>query len=771
MTGGDVDCHGLSNGCYTVTPGCNTCEWPGCSTNRCYPSIIDVSTNSNGFSSNCNLNNNDTSKGYGAELPPPCGLNTRSDCGSGCCWDTTLCFPIEESCKSGDNSISIPKFTQKPTLGMDTSIALCIWNYTVQNVISKFLKFVASYYDWLYCQIGLYQYNQYVLNALEDTNTNGDENQQLYARLAQNTGFNRTAQKSGNGFAFAPQTFLQTPLKPGAENIKPVVFNAVCCKSPELSACTNLPVGESTCAEGGCPPNLRFTPATLLPGEDMGQTCPVDTSQIPTFQEAYGGGLAPNPGNAYTPPAKLTAQVFQFFGWMESTLENLDVASCVCGNICNLLSNLVNLDSGSKTVRDFILSSTLGGSSSSSNTKLGCGNLYNEGVLVDSGDSIVGLLELIESVFNSLGVLEAGDTGEALLAKLCQCMISAAAGGTPCNINASVINSAHLGSSSPNESMGALPLSISTNCWGGSGNSNIYVKPVANTNQVVLNNHINNKDSINVIAYQEIQYRMQFFAAITDLLQYVLFDRDCEFKEDDKDDCSSCTGCTPTAEDWLTYRCKKGTGDGNCVVCSGACAGFRRKDNFNPLTSITALKYWLKLLTLDRSDQPNEPTYCQQVDQIYNEAITAIYNAYKDSDSDLTFVPDCGAPQFCCTTQLAANSCEYDCCSRMCKSTGGNCLLPVPAIDLRKAGYACGGCGSAPYTPVLGNCFRDFCINDENLVSDSNTNTFGDETVTTRDLENVQWSCYTNPCVVVPYCCDTYNCDNCCQPSSCEVWG
>ena len=122
--------------------------------------------------------------------------------------------------------------------------------------------------------------------------------------------------------------------------------------------------------------------------------------------------------------------------------------------------------------------------------------------------------------------------------------------------------------------MGGLPLSIATNCWGGSGNSNIYVKPVANTNQVVLNNNINNKDSVNVIAYQEIQYRMQFFAAITDLLQYVLFDRDCEFKEDDKDDCSSCTGCTPTAEDWLTYRCKKGTGDGNCVVCSGACAGF-----------------------------------------------------------------------------------------------------------------------------------------------------------------------------------------------------
>jgi len=652
----------------------------------CNPSVLALTQEFNG---KCTT---DTSscpdgcsvQGYGRSLPPPCGLNTGGNCGTGCCWDSTLCFPVHEVCQSGENTVTIPKFGQAPTISPDTSIALCIWNYTVQNVISKILKFIASYYDWLYCQIGLYNYNRFVLSNSADP---------TYAKAYMGNINNQC----GQGYPYAPQTFTEID-GTDLDGVGPVV-NSVA----GIGSCVYAPVG---------------IPCKNTPG------------QIPTFTNTYGKGLANNPGNAFTPPARLSSQVFQWFGWAETTLDDLDIANCVCGNLCNFLQMLINVDNSSSVIRNFVLQSTLSGPGATAQpTQLGCGNLYDEGVLVDGVGNIVGILDLMSEVFTTLGITSGGADGEALLQKLCACLIKSAAGGANCN--------------NPSSLELAFPGDIGERCWG--SNTTVYVYD--DGGDIQLDPCRNTTESINVVQYQELQYRMQFFAALTDLLQYVLFDRDCDFPEDD--DCTSCAA--PTAEDWLTYRCKKGTGDGNCVVCSGACAGFRRKDDFNPLTSIIAVRYWLALLGLDRSDVAGNKTYCQQVDTLYNEAVTAIYNAYKGTEGDINFIPDCGAPQFCCTTNLAANSCSYDCCGKTCKSTGNGCLLPVPALDTRKAGYTCGGCGSAPYTPALGNCFDVLCLgNTESGTSESVTFSTG---VT-------NWGCYANPCVTIPYCCNTVSCAN-----------
>ena len=704
-------------------------------TNACNPSVLAVSQGANGYCAS----NLDTcsdgclNQGYGRSLPPPCGLNTGGNCGTGCCWDSTLCFPVNDVCQSGENTVTIPKFGQAPTISSDTSIALCIWNYTVQNVISKILKFVASYYDWLYCQIGLYNYNRFVLNtnpnASSDPTVLQPTNQQIYSDLASATGFNEQSVNCGEGFRFAPQTFT-------INNSGNVVNVVACANLSDLGDFGTQTIVNSGVATG--------TQAENCQNNGCSATNP-SSDRVPTFREVYGRGLANNPGNAYTPPARLSSQVYQWFGWAESTLDDLDIANCVCGNLCNFLQMLINVDSSSSVIRNFVLNSTFTGPSSVNQpTQLGCGNLYGEHVLVDGVANIVGILDLMSEVFKSLGISSGGEDGEALLQKFCGCLINAASGGTACSGQTNFVTA----SNPP-----TVASQFSTECW--AQKNTIYLLETSSPGNLVLNPQHNYQQSLNVIQYQEVQYRMQFFAALTDLLQYVLFDRDCDFPEDD--DCASCAA--PTAEDWLTYRCKKGTGDGNCVVCSGACAGFRRKDDFNPLTSVIAVRYWLALLGLDRSDVAGSPTYCQQVDSIYNEAVTAIYNAYKDTDGDINFVPDCGAPQFCCTTNLAASSCSYDCCSKSCSGQQG-CLLPVPALDTRKAGYTCGGCGSAPYTPALGNCFDVFCLgNTDSGTSEEVTDETGQFTVG-------NWACYANPCVTVPYCCNTVSCA---QDSGCNM--
>ena len=125
----------------------------------CFPSVMDVTKRSPCPSSYTDTSGHcgtQPSSKYGASKPPPCGINYNTSNCSSCCWDSTLCFPVPEECSPGDNVVSINKPSQAPQISKDAAAALAIYNYSLQNVISRGLKFVASYYDWLYCQIGLH---------------------------------------------------------------------------------------------------------------------------------------------------------------------------------------------------------------------------------------------------------------------------------------------------------------------------------------------------------------------------------------------------------------------------------------------------------------------------------------------------------------------------------------------------------------------------------------------------------------------------------------
>jgi hypothetical protein len=347
-------------------------------------------------------------------------------------------------------------------------------------------------------------------------------------------------------------------------------------------------------------------------------------------------------GAGFLPPASLFTQVVQVLGWSNYTFDSVDVCNCFCSNLCQVIQLIANLD-GNKVVRDFILENafTCGAGTDS----LGCGRLFDEGKLVDWGSSILSSLDVAIEVMKSLDAEDDPAKAEALLDKFCTCLMSA-------------VCQAPAGGCAPCEQL----------------DPGAPVKPEDKQAQINL--------------------RKQFFSMFMDLVKFLLFDRDCEFS----DDADCCSTCPPSVEDYMQSRCKVGTNNGKCVVCSGACAGYRRKDDYKPMLSvILAVKYAVTLATLDRSGGAD---YASRVEQTYNALLSDYYNLYKDaSGSVLTLYPDCAAPQFCCSTQNAAASCGVVCGQGTCGYSQGGPLCPIPCIDTRLATFCC-GVGSA-YLP---NC-------------------------------------------------------------------
>ena len=91
---------------------------------------------------------------------------------------------------------------------------------------------------------------------------------------------------------------------------------------------------------------------------------------------------------------------------------------------------LINIE-GKSTIRDFIKDQTFNNTHNSFSPQyLGCGNLYDEGTLVDFGDSVISVIDLLIEVLKSLGVEDDPEQGEQLMQKLCLCLAKAAGTGT-----------------------------------------------------------------------------------------------------------------------------------------------------------------------------------------------------------------------------------------------------------------------------------------------------------------------------------------------------
>ena len=589
-----------------------------------YPGACKVSNNhsksnkpihpSNGWSTG-------DARSHGHDQIQPCGLNQQQNTCGTCCWDSTLCFPPPESCPDpGTEYVTMSVPDSCPTIDPDVSNLLSIYNYSVQRLISRGIKFITSYYDWLYCQ-NLDQFNK-----------------------------------------------------------------AVCYKT-------------SDCSD------------------------PSHMSGAPSFT-----------GAGFLPPASLFTQVVQVLNWGMFSFKEIDIGQCFCNNFCSVLQlfGVLGETTGSSNtvLRDLVLNTFMTGDShcSTQPTYLGCGNLYNESQLVDYTSGMNDLIDVLISILTSVltssssDILASGgsddvdghDFAEAILNKLC-CCLQEAAEVNPCSpfkSNGHKGPSHHHPDHHPHHHH---------------DHHDVFCPPhhqleeTGSPQPKLTHNHPHNDDPRHDDPHHDDLYpngfrhpchrphsfppngfgihthephrrqsylRQQFFSMFVDLLQFLLFDRDCSF--DEQDCCpDQCYEKPVSTEDWLQTRCRAGTNNGKCVVCSTTCKSWRQKDDYSPLLSVLyAAKYSVTFLGLDRSGGKE---YAKEVEQVYNSLLNDYWNCYSSNAGNcVTFNPDCAAPQFCCSTQFRVSKCVSECGFQKCSRKQCGFLQPVPCLDFRRASHHCG---------------------------------------------------------------------------------
>lgn len=432
----------------------------------------------------------------------------------------------------------------------------------------------------------------------------------------------------------------------------------------------------------------------------------------------------------FLPPASLFTQFAQVVSFGITVVEQSNLSDCLCSSLCGILQLLVGLDSN-KNIRDFILNNAFEGNKYDKYRTAGCGNLYNEEYFSSTyGGAIVSFIELVTEVAKSLDAVDDPERAETILQKICRCLVSAAAGDSACCCEFP-------------KGDNACP-SVQQDCGTTTECPQPQVSPV--------------------LSGYDTRYRAQFYALVVDWLQFILFDRDCRKFPDDNCDCCP---QPPSVEQWLEKRCKVGTGEGQCVVCTGACKGYRRSDDFKPmLSSLLALKHSVSLYTLPRTGD-----YQSAVSGIYGSIVSDYSNLY--GTGEVTLYPDCAAPQFCCSSELTCYAEQQSnlggprCCAT-CKPVCDACNVPprqVPDIDSRKMTQECDDsmtviepganvCGAYKgcYTPEVCGIQTGQCA-----------------TTTDTPMQNVNCNA-ANPCVRMPAIFPIVDCSDSCCDQDCGCW-
>lgn len=356
------------------------------------------------------------------------------------------------------------------------------------------------------------------------------------------------------------------------------------------------------------------------------------------YTDNCNGGQAAANGQQYLP--SFTCQLFHTLGFLSQQVGDVNLCGCFCKDMCGVVQLLSGLD-GSATIRNFILDNAL--DCCGEKQQLGCGRGYDEDKLIQFGKDVVSVIDLIIHVLRTLDADNDSARAEAVLKKFCRCIIQAAAAEN-CSLKGL-----------DNGSQAEIRLAGLEwfECGSDTGNN-----PAR---------------------------RQQAFAAIVDLIQFILFDRDCDFSAKDGD----CTCCPepPSVEQWVDHRCRRGTGEGRCLVCSAGCSKYRRQDDFNPmLSSLYAIKYYFKLATVAR-----DGAYGDEVGSIYQEIVDQYYDLYKNSSGSLSFYPDCAAPTFCCSTENVLKQTQAACC---CDVTDTGSITACTPCYPR---LACEGCEDQCY--------------------------------------------------------------------------
>lgn len=358
------------------------------------------------------------------------------------------------------------------------------------------------------------------------------------------------------------------------------------------------------------------------------------------------GGSADNDGNL--PYADLSSTVFSTLGWYAYNVSSVKLCDCFCRDMCGLVQLVIGLDSSS-TIRNFVLDNAL--NCCGPKTELGCGRSYQEETLVQFGRDVCSIADLIIHILRTLDAHDNPARAEAILKKFCRCIIQAA--GADKNTAQSDENSF-------------------TTC---------------------------DEEQAGSAAAQ----RRQAFAFMIDHIQYLLFDRDCDFPAQ-QDDCTCCPEL-PNLEQWVDNRCRRGTGEGKCLVCSAGCSKYRRRDDFKTmLSTIYGFKFAFQLLTL-----PRDGDYTKAAGDVYQNIIDTYAELYSGESGTLTFYPDCAAPTFCCSAENILRCINNNGCCTGTSSTDCAGVLQ-PRIPDRECGDGCVAC------PTFENCE---CNTDSNCCNNA----------------------------------------------------
>jgi hypothetical protein len=415
------------------------------------------------------------------------------------------------------------------------------------------------------------------------------------------------------------------------------------------------------------------------------------------------------PSPAY--PSTVKDRVFQAWQWVWSRLESLDSFDLFCEPDCLLqpVLTLITLSGGesSANFRNSLLKSSLSNITSGHYVNQtncgafcdsedcavtvgtqGCGKDYNNAQFFSWCSEVVGVIEIMENILDSLDLKNDPLNAEQLLHKICDCYIKCACcepkANQPSNTCDLTVLHCYNRAGEPYSGRKVTTSDTSTaeivkNTYGGCESvldQNDKYRPqdlssnLGNGHQLGFTHESDSEEcclpgSINSdhqydgkLFIPSTKERLQAAIFVLDWLAYLLFDRDADPEHFSGTQATSnncyCPGWEGEADgdqswsdvSWLKRRCKLGTGNGNCVVAAGACAGFRVQDDFQTLnTTLASVKFFFQQL-----GTPHDEAYQNNVTDQYNHLVEKLHEIHL-GENELNIHVDQAAPQFCCTTR------------------------------------------------------------------------------------------------------------------------
>jgi hypothetical protein len=523
----------------------------------------------------------------------------------------TVCPP--KVCTDVKININIENTTKVPHLGHDTGAYLSIYNYSVQRFITRSLKFITAYYDFV--------------GGMINSSITADPT------LISETGIN-------NGECCDGDPNASTPSPAYPSQVKDRVFQAWQWVWERLEAVDSFDLF--------CEPDCLLQP-------------------VLTLLTLAGGDKSSAFRNVL----------------LKKSLTNLNNPSLHCRE-----ANQTNPCCG-----DLAACAVTVGTS-------GCGKDYNDQLFFNWTQDILGVIDIINTILDSLDMTDDAMSAETLLHKICDCYVKCACcdansdlpGGKNDYCNTSVLSCFNRCGQPYNGrqiiSNKTSTLNIVQNTYGGcddcvDAHGKYTPPPLDNVpceqagvlklgskegdgncclpaNLPCADEECENANN-GAYFIPSTRERLQAAIFVLDWVAFLLFDRDADSSQfSDTAVFSSGNSYCPdwegenaenankplTSSSWLKSRCKLGTGNGKCVVAAGACREFRRVDDFKPMqTMIASMKTFIQLLSV-----PYGEGYQEQVTDVYNGMLSNMHDLYL-GETDLTFHVDCAAPQFCCTTE------------------------------------------------------------------------------------------------------------------------